>query len=396
MKIAYADTFSGISGDMFLGALIDAGLPENVLTEQLNSLSLDGYTFSTNRTKQNGLSAIKIDISISDDHPHRSWKSIRKLISESALLLEVKDKSLSIFSELAKAEAKVHGCPVDDVHFHEVGAVDSIIDIVGAAIGMHYFGIDRLISSPLPLSRGWVECAHGKLPLPAPAVCELVKDMEIYGVNLEQELVTPTGAAIIKALAHSFAPFPPMSVARVGYGSGSHALGDGRPNLFRLIIGSAAAVKEEQQVIVTETHLDDYNPEGFPHLTSLLFDSGALDVALIPMQMKKGRPGFLLRVVSNEATAWELQRLILTESSAIGLRYHREQRWTLPRETGHLATRWGKVAVKRVTNPDGEKILYPEYEDCRRIAKESGVPLMQIYAAVNGARANDFQPPGTD
>lgn len=395
MIVAYADAFSGISGDMFLGALLDAGLPEETLQKELAGLALHGFQLQISKTAQSGLAATKITITTNHDHHHRTFRTIKELLGKSTLHPAVKEKSLAIFSALAQAEAQVHGCPPDEVHFHEVGAVDAIIDIVGAAIGLHYFGIEQLIASPLPLSRGWVECAHGRLPLPAPAVCELVKGMPVYGTDLPQELVTPTGAAILKTCCRSFGPFPPMAIDKVGYGAGSHKLADQRPNLLRLIIGTAAQVEETQEVEVIETHLDDWQPEGFPFLSEQLFAKGALDVAIIPTQMKKGRPGFLLRVVADPAFAWELKRCILSESSAIGLRFRREGRWTLPRETGTVATSLGQVAVKKVVTPSGD-ILYPEYEDCRRLALEKKIPLQHIYREVGRALLEDFRPAGNN
>jgi len=390
MIVAYADAFAGISGDMFLGALLDAGLPEEILRKELSGLALDGYQLHVTKTAPHNLSATKINITTTHGHHHRTFRTIKALLEKSALASGVTEKSLAIFSALAQAEAQVHGCLPDDVHFHEVGAVDSIIDIVGAAIGLHYFSIDQLNASPLPLSQGWVECAHGRLPLPAPAVCELVKGMPVYGTDLTKELVTPTGAAILKGCCRFFGPFPPMKIDRVGYGAGSHKLADDRPNLLRLVIGTSTDVVEAQEVEVIETHLDDWQPEGFPFLSEQLFAKGALDVAVIPMQMKKGRPGFLLRVVADPATAWELKRCILSESTAIGLRFRREGRWTLPRETGTVATSLGQVEVKKVATPSGD-ILYPEYEDCRRLALEKGIPLQQIYREVSRASVENFR-----
>ncbi|MFH1217092.1 MAG: nickel pincer cofactor biosynthesis protein LarC [Pseudomonadota bacterium] len=391
MIIAYTDTFSGISGDMFLGALIDAGLPFDKLKNELAALPLDGYRITADKTAENGLSATRINISVNHDLHHRSWRTIRKLLEESGLGERIREKALDIFSKLAEAEAKVHGCAPDEVHFHEVGGVDSIIDITGAAIGIDYFGIDHLISSPLPLSHGWVQCAHGRLPLPAPAVCELVKEMDVYGVDLKQELVTPTGAAIMKSCCRGFGPFPPMRIMQVGYGAGMRKIDDGRPNLLRLVIGESFAAKEAQEVEVIETHLDDWQPEGYPYLSELLFAKGALDAAIIPIQMKKGRPGFLLRVVAEPALSWELQRIILDETSAIGLRFRKESRWTLPRQSGFIATPLGPVAVKKVTTPSGKEVLYPEYEDCRKVASEKKIPLREIYGMVGGAHPDSFQ-----
>lgn len=391
MQIAYADTFSGISGDMFLGALVDAGLPDHVLKEELAALDLAGFDIITTRVKVKGIAATKIKVVCPPDHPHRSWKTIRHLLDRSNLPPDIRETSVKIFAGLARAEAAVHGCQADEVHFHEVGAVDSIIDIVGAAIGLHYFGIERLVSSPLPMSRGWVECAHGRLPLPAPAVMELVREMPVYGVAEEEELVTPTGAAIVKTLAHSIGPFPAMTVKRVGYGAGERERADAGPNLLRLVIGTGMEVSEAQEVEVIETHLDDWQPEGYPHLSELLFRQGALDVVIMPIQMKKGRPGFLLRVVATAATAWELKRTILSETTAIGLRYRTEGRWTLPRQKGTLMTCWGKVLVKRVETPAGP-VFSPEYEDCRRLADTKKIPLQRVYVEVGKANPDSFEP----
>jgi hypothetical protein len=391
MTIAYTDTFSGISGDMFLGALLDAGLPEEILTKELAALPLASYTLHSTKTAQNGLAATRVTIEITHDHPHRTWQTIRDMLAQSPLNPAVREKSLAIFAELARAEAAVHGCRPEEVHFHEVGAVDAIIDIVGAAIGLHYFGIRQLFSSPLPLSHGWVECAHGTLPLPAPAVCELVKGVPVYGTNLARELVTPTGAAILKGGGAFFGALPPMIIEKVGYGAGSRPPAEGRPNLLRLVIGAASSVAEAQEVEVIETHLDDWPPEGYPYLSEQLFARGALDVALIPMQMKKGRPGFLLRVVADPATGFELKRCILAESTAIGLRFHLQSRWTLPRRTGTVRTALGEVAVKKVTTPAGD-VLYPEYEDCRRLALAREVPLSAVYREVGRMAPEDFRP----
>lgn len=391
MIIAYADTFSGISGDMFLGALIDAGLPLVSLQQELRALPLAGYDITTEKTEENGLAATRFCVTAPDDHQHRTWRTIRKMLTESNLRAGVRTRALDIFTRLAEAEARVHGCAPEDVHFHEVGGVDAIIDITGAAIGMEFFGIEQLVSAPLPLSRGWIECAHGRLPLPAPAVCELTKEMAVYGVELPQELVTPTGAAIIKSCCHSFGPMPAMRIKEVGYGAGSLKRKDGAPNMLRLVIGESFAAAEAQEVEVIETHLDDWQPEGFPYLNEQLFTRGALDVALIPMQMKKGRPGFLLRVIAPPAFAWELKRLILEETSAIGLRFHKEARWTLPRTKGFLATAIGPVAVKKVTIPSGKEVFSPEYEECRRIAGERKIALREIYALVAAADPEGFQ-----
>lgn len=389
-RIGYLDCFSGISGDMFLGALLDAGLPEAELRRQLGLLGLAGWTLTVGRKNCGAIAATTLMIKADKGHQHRGLADIRQIIEGSELAEPVKKKAKTIFTLLAEAEAKVHGRPVETVHFHEVGGIDSIIDIAGAAIGLESLGISNLTSSPLPMPRGWVNCAHGLLPLPAPAVCELLQGAPTYGVELNQELVTPTGAAIVKALATDFGPMPPMTMTAVGYGAGSRELSNGQPNLLRLIIGAPLHPAEAQEVEVIETHLDDWSPETFPYLSERLFALNALDVALIPIQMKKGRPGFLLRVICAPAAALAAKECILSETTAIGLRFRTEQRWTLPRETGTVPTCWGEVRVKKVTTPAGE-VLSPEYEDCRRVAAAHRVPLREVYAEATRAGINKFK-----
>ena len=387
--IAYLDCFSGISGDMFLGALLDAGLPLTELQSQLSLLGLDGYTLTVGKKSCGAIAATTLAVQSAESHPHRTLADIRRLITASRLAEPVKETALAIFALLAEAEAKVHGKPVETVHFHEVGGIDSIVDIVGAAIGLEALKITRLHCAPLPMPRGWVQCAHGLLPLPAPAVCELLQGVPTYGVELSQELVTPTGAAIVKALATGYGPMPPMTMTGVGYGAGSQELANGQPNLLRLVLGTARTAVEAQEVEVVETHLDDWSPETFPYLSERLFALGALDVALIPIQMKKGRPGFLLRVICDRAASLAIKECILSETTAIGLRFRTEQRWTLPREIGTVPTRWGEVKVKKVTTPAGE-VFTPEYEDCRRVAIAHNVSLKAVYAEVARAECTDF------
>jgi uncharacterized protein (TIGR00299 family) protein len=387
-RIAYADCFSGISGNMFLGALLDAGVPVDVLREKLSKLSISGYNLTAHAKVDAGISATQVEVVLTDNQAPRTWETIQKLITASSLSTAVKNNSLSIFSLLAEAEAKVHNCHVEDVHFHELGGIDAIVDIVGTAIGIDHLGIDHLISSPLPMPRGWVDCAHGRLPLPAPAVCEILTDIDIYGVDCIHELVTPTGAAIIKALTRNYGHIPPMKIESVGYGAGSHELPN-TPNLFRLIVGRTRTVSEEQEVEVIETNLDDWTPEGFPYLVERLFSSGALDVSLVPIQMKKGRPGFLLRVIASPAHAHQLKNIIFSETTAIGLRYHLEKRRTLPREKGTVPSPWGQIAVKKVETPRGV-VLYPEYEACRKIAAAYEVSLQEVYAAIACRKPEEF------
>jgi pyridinium-3,5-bisthiocarboxylic acid mononucleotide nickel chelatase len=257
----------------------------------------------------------------------------------------------------------VHGTTVDQIHFHEVGAVDAMVDIVGTVAGFAYLHIDRLICSPLPMPRGWVSCAHGEIPLPGPAVCRLLEGVPVYGEDLDQELVTPTGAALVRELAAGFGPMPPMRLARTGYGTGSMERRDGRPNLLRLLLGRSIEVQEAQQVEVIETHLDDCNPELWPYVSEQLLAAGALDVGLIPMQMKKGRPGLLVRVIVEPGTGG-ITMVLFSETSTIGLRIRREERMTLPREIITVTTPWGDLPAKKITTPAGT-VITPEYEVCR-------------------------------
>lgn len=387
--IAFLDCFSGISGDMLLGALLSAGLPLAHLRENLALLRLDGFELEAQQTKNNSITGTKIKVTEHGEHPHRSWTTIRKLIEQSTLNSQVKDNAIKVFGLLAAAEAKVHGCPVEEVHFHEVGATDSIVDIVGTAVGFHYLGIESITCSPLPMPSGWVQCEHGMLPLPAPAVCELLKDTPVYGVELQQELVTPTGAAIAKALSHAYGSMPPMLIDSIGYGAGSRKLANGQPNLLRLVVGKTRSAVETQQVEVIETHIDDWAAEGFPYLCERLFKLSALDVALIPILMKKGRPGYLLRVVADPAHAFDLKRCIFSETTAIGLRYRKEDRWTLPRQTGFVDTKFGRLKVKKTETPTGV-VLSPEYEDCKDLADKKQVPLKKVYAEINRCNPADF------
>jgi len=389
-QIAYADCFSGISGDMFLGALIDAGLPLETLQEELAALHLEEFSLRSFKQQDRNISSTRLVINSEKSETGRAWKDIRSLIENSGLQKRIKEKSLKIFTCLAEAEAKIHDRLVEDVHFHEIGGLDSIIDIVGTVIGLDYFGIDRLITSPLPMPRGWIRCDHGMLPLPAPAVCEILQDVPVYGSGIEQELVTPTGAALVKSLSSEFGDFPAMKISRTGYGAGSRKLPGDTPNLFRLIIGYERKVEEFQEVEVIETNMDDWSPESYPHLCEQLFSLGALDVSLVPVHMKKGRPGFLLSVITSPACSWEIKKCIFSETTSIGLRFRREKRMTLPRETGTVNTSWGLVQAKRVETPTGYA-LYPEYEDCRRLALENKVPLKDVYAAVNQCSPEEFE-----
>ena len=387
-RTLYLDCFSGISGDMFLAALLHAGLDQDLLRRDLEGLGLEGVQVQVSQGQEQGIACCRLRVEAPAAPPLRHLPDLLAILEQSPLDAGIKDQGAAIFQRLARAEATVHGLDINQVHFHEIGAVDTIIDVVGVLCGLHHLGVRQVIASPLPWGRGFVDCAHGRLPLPAPAVCELLRDIPVQGIETEHELVTPTGAALVTELASGFGPLPPMRIIQTGYGGGSFQGRTGLPNLLRVHLGTREDVTEAQEVEVIETQLDDWSGEGLPHLNDLLFDAGALDVSVSPLLMKKGRPGQLLRVLAPPAAAHTLKELILSQTTAIGLRFRREQRLTLPRRPVTISTPWGKITAKEVQTPRGP-VIHPEYEACRALAEQSGQPLLQIYRAVHAAGVKD-------
>lgn len=380
-NILYLDCFSGVSGDMLLGALLHAGLDETHLRTELDKLKLTGLELTVNETKSQSIAAIAVHISSSVNQELRTLPDIIALLEASDLDDEISQRSIAVFTLLAEAEARVHGTTAEKIHFHEVGAIDTIVDIVGALIGIRYFKVGKLICSPLPMGRGFVDCAHGRLPLPAPAVCHLLEKVPTYGTEIEKELVTPTGAALVKTLADSFGKQPGMTITQTGYGAGSHVLPHKQPNLLRLILGQAQQSEHLEMVEIIETNLDDWAPEGFQYLCEKLLGAGALDVSAAPIQMKKGRPGWKLQVISPPGTSAWLSDILFSETTTIGVRVRTETRYTLPRETVRVSTRYGEMEAKRVITPDGP-VLYPEHDQCVAAARKHEVPLKEIYRAI--------------
>ena len=459
MRIAYLDCFSGVSGDMFLGALVDAGVPRQLLEETVAALNI-GARLEISRVQRNSISAIKVDVYSNgekdlpreiweqhpeqsghahpspddtahshvrdhghDEHGHshthqrepvallehnyglqrpvelkrrshedeqnhshsheqgRGLNEIRGIICKAAINEDAKKTAIAIFEALGGAEAKIHDTNIEKIHFHEVGAVDAMVDIVCAAVGAEALGVDETVCSPLNVGGGAVKCAHGTLPVPAPATLELLKDAPIYSSGIQYELVTPTGAAIVKTLAKRFAPFPSMKVERTGYGAGTRDLA-GHANVVRLTIGQAqpelpAAIPTDT-VIVLEANIDDLNPQVFGYVMDRLLVEGALDAFGVPVQMKKNRPGMLLTVLCRPEDASKFTHLIFTETTTLGVRQREEKRQTLAREWVTVATRWGDVRLK-VASIKGTVTNYaPEYEDCRRIATERHIPLKSV------------------
>ncbi len=375
MKILYFDCFAGISGDMTLAALLDLGLPEEKLRLELEKLDIKNYNLNIFRSSRKGISAAGLEVKAGPgEESHRHFSDIRKFIEDSSLGGGVKKTSLAIFQRLAEAEAKIHAQKVEEVHFHEVGAVDSIVDIVGTAIGIEFFQPGKIFSSELPMGRGFVQCEHGRLPLPAPATLEILKGYPLKGGEGEGEWVTPTGAAIVATLSSGMTSFPIMTPEKIGYGMGKKDFPD-RPNLLRLVFGEARESLPADSVTVIETNIDDMNPEFYEYLMERLFERGALDVSLSPLLMKKNRPGTLLRVISHTEEAETLSDLILRESTSLGVRSYVAYRKKLPREVKEVETRYGRIRVKI----SGDLRFQPEYEDCRRIALEKGVPIQEVY-----------------
>jgi len=382
MKTAYFDCNSGISGDMILGALVDAGVKLQTLRSGLASLGLKGYELRSRRVKRNLFGGTKVDVAISPKaRTHsRSFTDIEKLLKNSKLPKSVIEDSVEIFFRIGKAEAKVHRTKIDKVHFHEVGAVDSIVDIVGGVIGMQDLDVDQVLASPLNTGEGTVECEHGVLPVPAPATLELLKGIPCYSSGIPCELTTPTGAAMIGFWAEAFQSLPLMKIQKSGYGAGDHIIKE-HANLLRIIVGDTEG-KGEGKIVLVETNIDDMNPEFYDHIMDSLFSAGALDVYLTAIQMKKNRPAVKISVLVPPAKREAVSHILLTETSTFGIRFTEMDRIILDRQSIEVQTPYGKVAVK-VGSLDGQ-ILHcsPEYDSCKQIARKQKVPVKTIYDSV--------------
>lgn len=395
MRVAYFDCFAGISGDMTLGALLDAGLPRAALEATLQQLPLTGWTLEVQRVVKNALAATAVRVHVAPgEQPHRHLADILQLLDDSQLPADVRDRAAAVFTRLAEAEAAVHGTSAAAVHFHEVGAVDSIVDIVGAVAGLHWLDIDSVQASPLPMGHGFVHAAHGLLPVPAPAVVHLLaqRGIPVRDVDARGEMVTPTGAALLAELADSFGPYPTMTVRGVGLGAGQRDMPFA--NVLRVVIGDAQPTADSahagshhsvEQLLMIELNLDDMNPEIIAYTSQRLLDNGALDVWHTPIAMKKGRPAVLLSVLCQPADGPALTALLLTETTSLGLRQHWVNRVALLRYTDEVTTPWGIVRVKVASLADGKVKVAPEYEDCQRVAAAANVPLREVYAAASAA-----------
>ena len=414
MKIAYFDCFSGISGDMTLGVLVDLGLDPDLLRDELAKLKLEEYRLSFSKADKHSITGTKAHVILADhthqendkhehehehkhehkhehEHEHqdetpkashhsRNLGDIRQLIESSDLSEEIKAKSLSIFTRLGEAEAKVHNTTIDEVNFHEVGAVDSIVDIVGSVIGISAMRIDKIYASPLSLGSGFAKSSHGVIPIPAPATMELLKGIPTRQTEVRGELVTPTGAAIISTLAEGFGPAPEMVIDRVGYGCGTKDLTE-QPNLLRVSLGHDASGYERDTIKVVETNIDDMSPQVYDLLIDKLLGIGALDVFLTPIVMKKSRPAIKLTALVNSPQLQDVCSCILTETTTLGVRIYEAGRKKLSREMVEVDTEYGKVSVKLGKMGDEIVKVIPEYEDCKRIAQEKDIPIMKVHQA---------------
>lgn len=382
--LAYFDCFSGISGDMTLGALIDLGVPVKWLKEALEGVPLKGFDLSTAAVSRGGIRANILRIQVEDDSKSRNFAEIVSLIEKSPLSGRVKEMSLEIFEKIAVAEARIHDCPKKDVHFHELGGVDALVDIVGTALCIEYLGIRKVIASRLPLGTGLFSSQHGPLPVPAPATLEILKGVPVYGTRVSAELVTPTGAAIIVALAESFATMPDMIVDKIGYGAGMRDL-DSRPNLLRIIMGKFPDHNtgcQKDRVVMVETCIDNMNPEFFGFLMDRLFEEGALDVYWVPVFMKKNRPGTMVQVLCPRNRRERVINRILTETTSLGVRYYDVERAKLFREYIKVKTSYGMLQVKCIKDLDENVRIVPEYEVCRKIALEKNIPIRVVYDTI--------------
>ncbi|HEX7175461.1 MAG TPA: nickel pincer cofactor biosynthesis protein LarC [Pyrinomonadaceae bacterium] len=386
MRTLYFDCFAGVSGDMTLGALVGVGADERALVEQLGLLGVGGFEVNFDRVERAGLSAVRANVRVEHDpHNHRHLSNILKIIDASALPAGVKERAANIFQRLGEAEARVHNVPVERIHFHEVGALDAIVDVVGACIGFELLGIERFVSSPLHVGSGAVEMEHGRFPVPPPAVAELLRGAPIYSTDIVGELVTPTGAAIVSTVCKEFGPLPPMRVVGTGYGAGKREY-EKFPNVLRVIVGETeVATASDEKLLMIETNIDDASPQILGHLMETVFTRGALDCYFTPVQMKKNRPGVLVSILCRPRDREALFELLFSETTTLGARSYEVDRRALERETVRVETEYGPVDVK--VGRMGGRVVggMPEYEQCRAAATRAGVALRDVEAAAVAA-----------
>ncbi len=394
MRIAYLDCFSGVAGDMFLGALLHAGLSLDALKAELDKLGLHEFRLEATRVWRDTMEGVRVDVRVDEgaNPPHRNLSDIKAILAGSALEPETKEWATAVFTRLAEAEAQVHGTTVDEVHFHEVGAVDAIVDIVGTVAGLRLLGVDEVYCSTITLGRGLVECQHGRMPVPVPATIELLKDAPVIFSELDGELVTPTGAALVSTLSRRIGPGFSFVPTAVGYGFGLRERAGGPPNALRIVLGES--IDEYEEVVVLETNLDDATGQIVGFLIEKVLDAGALDAYAIPIQMKKSRPGVLFCAITDEARADDVERIVFSETTTLGVRRHRVRRAKLERVSIGVLTSLGEVRTKFTRGPGGLRRAAPEYEDVARLARERGIPFRQALETIQ--RELPIMPPDGD
>ena len=385
VRIGYFDCFSGISGDMTLGALVDAGVDPRAIISAIASLGLP-VELSFETVRRGDFRSNYARVACAPEHAHRHLHHIEAMIDKAAITPRQAELAKRIFRKIGEAEAKVHGVDVAKVHFHEVGAADSIVDIVGAAVGLDLLGVERFEASPIPPGRGWVRAAHGKMPLPAPATAELLKGVPLAESTVEMELTTPTGAAIVTTVAEAFGPLPPMTIEAIGLGAGTKDL-PGQANILRLFVGQVDTPSSSDRVWVLETNLDDLPGEVVGHATTLLMAAGALDVFLTPIQMKKNRPGVMVTVLCDRSQIPAMETILFRETTTLGIRRYEVGRHKLKRQAAEVETPFGKVKGKLGWLDGRPPTFSPEYEDCARVAREKDIPLRDVYNAAHAAYA---------
>lgn len=392
LTIAYLDCSAGVSGDMLLGALVDAGAQLREIEKELRRLPVKGYRIESRRVKRASISAAKIDVIVSNSrtasHSAKTWKDIKVIIDSSSLSPYIKQRGLRIFRRLFEAEGKIHGTAYNKTHLHELGAVDCIIDIYGVLIGLDMLGVDKVYSSPINLGSGSVMTGHGRLPVPAPATTEILKEMPVYISDIPFELTTPTGAAILKEIVSGFNEMPSMNIKKIGYGAGQRDI-KGISNTLRIILGEDISESNSNhlpKVTVIETNIDDMNPQIYEYAMDMLFKKGALDVYLTQVIMKKGRPAVLLTILCDEDKKADIIKTLFRETTTIGLRIHESSRVILKREMREVNTEFGRIRFKTSRLNDGTIKYSPEYEDCKRAAKKYGFPLREIMGRLNSIK----------
>ncbi len=384
MKIAYFDCFSGISGDMILGALIDLGLEVEDLESEMQKLNLPGIKLKAETTSRNGIRGVKFDVSVTERHPHRTFTNILDILDKSDLQNKIKIKSEKVFRYVAEAEAKIHQKDINHIHLHEVAGIDSIVDIVGSVYGISKLGIEEVYSSRVQVGTGFINCQHGTIPVPSPATMEILEGIPTYSRGIEAEMATPTGVAILKAFAKSYGTMPDMTVSRIGYGAGSRDLEI--PNLLRICLGEAATEKYlSDEVLLLETNIDNMNPELLGYTSELLLSQGVLDFYMTPISMKKNRPGTMMSIIIEPERLDEVLSTVFSEVSTLGMRIQRIGRKKLHREIVSVETSYGDIGIKVGRLGGDIKSIHPEYEDCKKAASEKGVPIAVVFEEAKAA-----------